>query len=92
MSKYVKLIAKPDTWFKAGTEAYDYDCDENDKYRITLEQWEKDWLPSGIVCARGTRVCENPRSENAPHVGFEWFDGESCGIDEFTIEIVDERV
>jgi len=23
--KYVKLIAKPDTWFKAGTEVFD-DC------------------------------------------------------------------
>ena len=24
MTKYVKLIARPDTWFKAGSEAFDY--------------------------------------------------------------------
>jgi hypothetical protein len=38
--KYVKLIAKPDTWFKAGTEVFDYD--EYGK-RITLESYNK-WL------------------------------------------------
>ena len=29
MIKYVKLIAKPDTWFKAGTEVFDDDPDED---------------------------------------------------------------
>lgn len=89
--KFVKLTAKKDTWFIEGTEAYDYDCDENDKYRISLEQWEKDWMSSQTVCCRGWRKCENTESENVP-LGLVYFDGECCLHDEFEIEIVDERV
>ena len=37
--KYVKLIAKPDTWFKTGSEVYDYDCNPpTDLKRISLEE------------------------------------------------------
>jgi hypothetical protein len=54
MPKYVKLIAKPDTWFKAGTEVFDDDCFGK---RYTLEAYNQ-WLKSGIILARGIRVCE----------------------------------
>lgn len=78
MPKYVKLIAKPDTWFKAGTEAFDYD--EYGK-RITLESYNK-WLKSGSILARGIHIYED---------GVEAEDGELCGIDEFDVEVVEEE-
>lgn len=53
--KYVKLIVKPDTWFEAGTEVYDYDCSEDNKTRVTLESWE-DWVKYGFILVRGWRV------------------------------------
>jgi len=78
MPKYVKLIAKPDTWFKAGTEAFDYD--EYGK-RITLESYNK-WLKSGSILARGIHIYED---------GVEAEDGELCGINEFDMTIVDDE-
>ena len=86
--KYVKLIARPNTWFKEGTEVYDYDCNENNKKRISLDDWEA-WKDSNVVLARGIRVSQN-KSELCD-VGKEYFDGESCLIDEFDVEIVDEE-
>jgi hypothetical protein len=88
--KYVKLTAKPNTWFKAGTEVYDYNCREDCKERITLEQWNE-WQDCGFILTRGYRISENDRSENVP-VGVEYFDGESCGIIEFEVEIVDKII
>lgn len=39
--KFVKITAKPDTWFKEGTEVYSYDCNAPKQlYRISLEEWE----------------------------------------------------
>ena len=40
--KIIRLIAKPDTWFKEGTEVYDYD-----EYgvRFTLDEYEE-WKKS----------------------------------------------
>lgn len=93
--KYVKLIVKPGTWYTAGTEAYHYDCDENDKFRLTLDEWNR-WLKEsegslvGGVLVRGYRISEG-ESEAVP-VGEQYFDGEFCAIDEFEIEIVNERV
>lgn len=88
--KYVKLTARPNTWFKAGTEVYDYDCNApEDLRRITLDAWT-DWRRFPIVLARGIRVIENPASEGGGQVGEERWDGESCSIDEFDAEIVEE--
>jgi len=81
MTKYVKLIAKPDTWFKAGTEVFSYDSDEYGK-RITLESYNK-WLESGTILARGIHIYEN---------GVEVDDGELCGINEFDSTIVDSQL
>jgi len=91
MIKYVKLIAKPDTWFKAGTEVYNYDADYEDRKRITLEEYRRDWALSQTICVRGIRIVENPASEG-PHLqtGQEIIDGEYCAIDEFDMEIIEE--
>ena len=86
--KYVKLIAKPDTWFKAGTEVFD-----DDEYgkRITLESYNK-WLKSGSILARGIRVCEHDYELKLGYkLGEEREDGELCGIDEFDMTIVDDE-
>lgn len=88
MTKYVKLIAKPDTWFKAGTEVFDYD--EYGK-RLTLEAYNK-WRESGMILTRGIRVCECDYELKLGYkVGEEREDGESCLIDEFDMTIVDDK-
>lgn len=91
--QYVKLIAKPDTWFKAGTEVYSYDYDWENRKRITLEEW-KEWEKSGMYCARGTWVAQKGYGavENCGYEeGKEYFDGECGSIDEFEVEIVDSE-
>lgn len=86
--KYVKLIAKPDTWFKAGTEVFDDDCFGK---RYTLEAYNQ-WLKSGIILARGIRVCEHEYELKLGYeLGEERIDGELCNINEFDMTIVDEE-
>jgi len=87
--KYVKLIARPNTWFKAGTEVFDYD--EYGK-RISLGSYNK-WLESGTILARGIRVCESGFEEDnlGYKVGDEREDGEFCSLKEFDVEIVNEE-
>lgn len=88
--KYVKLIAKPDTWFKEGTEVFHYEYDYSDQRRLTLEEWEM-WKSSGICLVRGIRVCEDNPNENGMgcKAGDEREDGECCSIDEFDVEILE---
>lgn len=93
--KYVKLTAKPDTWFKQGTEVYDYDCDPPDNLkRITLEEWESIVNFNGFKCilVRGIHVitCEIDAQNRNSKIGDEDWDGELCGIDEFEVEILNE--
>lgn len=78
--QYVKLIAKPDTWFKAGTEVWCYD----EPRRLTLEEFNV-WDQSILV--RGIRVCEF--DSELEKIGEEYIDGESCLLDEFDLEIID---
>lgn len=85
--KYVKLTAKPNTWFKEGTEVYDYDCREDNKKRITLKDYEK-WAEYGSILCRGTRIVEN--SSEGLAIGDEHFDGENCLIEEFDVEIIEQ--
>lgn len=90
--KYVKLTAKPDTWFKEGTEVFDYDADYSEGKRVTLEHWETCEKGHGI-CVRGIRVCEGGYENDPPlncPVGREREDGEYCCCDEFHVEIVEE--
>jgi hypothetical protein len=85
MQKNVKLTAKPNTWFKTGTEAYHYDSAIENPRRLTLEEWEE-MVKDGIYCLRGIRVSES-ENELTP-IGTEYFDGE-CGCpDEFEVEIL----
>lgn len=85
--KYVKLIAKPDTWFKEGTEVYDYDCHPpKDIRRVTLEDWES--YENFACLVRGIRVVEADYEVKLFGKGERW-DGENCGCDEFEVEIVD---
>ena len=90
--KYVKLTTKPDTWFKEGTEVYDYNCNPPEQLlRVTLEEWESCVNFTGIKarCVCGLRT---PQLENEIDIfgeGERW-DGEFCSIDEFDVEIVDE--
>ncbi len=87
---YVKLIAKPNTWFKAGTEVYDYDCwPPTTLFRVSLEQWHT-WSLTGFALLRGQRITENPDSEGGGKVGDEYWDGETCAVDEFDAEVVEE--
>ena len=90
--KYVKLVAKPDTWFKEGTEAYEYDSHWDTKRRITLEEWERDWVMTNSVLARGIRVKQYDTESGSICMGEEYFDGEACSIEEFEVTIVDEPV
>lgn len=102
--KYVKLIARPNTWFKAGTEVYDYN-----KYgkRLTLAELEK-WAEAfqgyikiendtitavkGSILLTGIRVCKyDYELELGYKVGEERQDGEQCSLDEFDIEIIDSE-
>lgn len=89
--KYVKLIAKPDTWFKAGTEVYHYDCNPpTDLFRLTLDEWNKDH--SWGIDVRGIRINQEEYEVKAGlgQIGEERWDGELCCTDEFDCEIVEE--
>lgn len=95
--KYVKLTAKPDTWFKEGTEVYDYDCRPPDNLqRMTLEHWER-WISpdySLTSClVRGRRVADHeyPYERDNFKEGEEYWDGDLCSCDEFNVEIVEEE-
>ena len=90
--KYVKLTAKPDTWFKSGTEVYDYDSHGRDKIRVTLESY-LDWAHLDSILVRGTRVCNDNPNENGIgcEVGEEREDGELCDINEFFMEETEEK-
>ncbi len=77
---YVKLIAKPDTWFKPFTEVYHYDAAP--ARRLTVDEWSAA-VCEDSVCVRGLRVNEHPRAEGGGTVGDEYEDGEYCQCDEF---------
>lgn len=85
--QYVKLTARPDTWFKAGAEVWHYDAPR----RLTLAEWNG-WAWTKAVLVRGIRVCEDNDNENGMGCkpGEERVDGEYCSIDEFDLEIVEE--
>lgn len=92
--KYVKLTAKPDTWFIEGTEVYDYDSDENNMTRVTLEHWNECNKPDDpynlvAICVSGRRLSELGNEVELFGEGERW-DGEYCTCDEFDVEIVDE--
>ena len=86
--KYVKLTAKPDTWFKEGTEAYDYNCHApKELVRLTLTEWEE--CNDFAVMVRGIRISKFETELKIFGEGERW-DGEYCQCSEFVVEIVDE--
>ena len=66
----MRIIARSDTWFKAGTEVR---C--IDDYRPEMD--------CGLFS--GIRITENPDAEGGHPVGTEREDEEMCGWDEFDI-------
>lgn len=90
--KFVKLTAKPDTWFKEGTEVYSYDCHPpNQLWRVSLDEWESCVSFEGIkaMCVVGRRT---PKLKNELEIfgEEERWDSEVCWYEEFHVEIVDE--
>lgn len=85
---YVKLTAKPNTWFVSGTEVWDYDNNR----RVTVEEWDS-WSSSPIVLVCGIRECNESFSYEREYIKKHntryRIDGESCGRDEFEVEFVD---
>lgn len=85
--QYVKLIAKPNTWFKAGTEVFSYDLYGQ---RFTIEEYGI-WKISGNILARGIRVCQEKFELDLGYkIGEEREDGEFCNIDEFYVILSEE--
>lgn len=84
---FIKLTARPNTWFKEGTEVFDYDADFNNQQRITADAWSQALIDKGI-CVRGIRITENSAAEGGQTEGIERVDGEWCSIDEFDAEII----
>jgi len=77
---YVGLVAREDGWYKAGTEALEYEG----MRRITLSEY-LEALKSDILLLRGTRIKENESESKSVKIGEAYFDGEQCSIDEFDI-------
>lgn len=92
--KYVKLIARPDSWFKEGTEVYSYESDPpSNPRRVSEEEWiEAVKLGWNSICVRGIRViqCEYEIYAGLGRVGDERWDGELCSCDEFEATITEE--
>lgn len=85
--KYVKLVAKPDTWFVPGGEVFDY----TEERRITLDLWERSLTDHVIMC-RGIRECSEEYELElgcAPYTLR--IDGEACFRDEFEVEITEDE-
>jgi hypothetical protein len=79
--KKVKLIAKPNTWYKEGTEVFNYEGEEFDYYEYLEGKL------NGMLLCRGVRICEH---ESELHeIGEEYIDGEYCPIEEFNVEVID---
>lgn len=92
--KYVKLTARHDTWFKEGTEVYDYDSNSDKMTRVTLDYWNQCNKPNDprnmdALCVSGIRITELGNEREIFGEGERW-DGEYCTCDEFDVEIVDE--
>lgn len=94
--KYIKLTAKPDTWYKAGSEVFWEGNPANGwtACRPTTEQWDMILIEGGFhgIGCRGIYVCDDsPRDQSIGRVpGEEIEDGEWCLLEEFNVEIVDE--
>lgn len=89
--KYVRLIARPNTWYMAGTEVFweGTKADDWTVRRPTLAEWEDLKRPenAGIGCV-GMRMSGGVGEIHEVDECYQ--DGEWCMIDEFDVEVVDE--
>jgi hypothetical protein len=83
---YVGLVAREDSWFKPGTEAFEYEG----MRRITLEEY-KEAVTHDLLCVRGTRIKEHT-SEGGGEIGKAYFDGETCPLEEFDVYFTTEPI
>lgn len=97
MKKYVKFIAKPNTWYKEGSEvliqAFSKIENKVYGYRMTLDDYnEKLSNNDTSEVFWGIRACEdNPNENNMGYkAGDERMDGEWCYFDEFEILEIEE--
>ena len=67
----LKYIAKPNTWFKAGTTV------------TLIDDYRPDGLDVGLF--EGLRICEDEASEGCPVNTERDGDQEVCGFDEFDV-------
>lgn len=75
--QYVKLVARPGTWFDEGTEVFEYDLPWEHRRRVTITEWNE-WLPFEYICVQGQRNGD--------------VDGESCAFVEFDMEVVETSI
>jgi len=89
--KYVKLTAKPDTWFKEGTEVYKGGTEYNEKKLVSLDEWNEALEQSWGIDVCGIRVCQEDYEFKllACQIGTEREDNELCSCDEFDVEIIE---
>lgn len=86
--RYIKLIAKPNTWYKAGSEVLWEGLKEDGwtMRRPNEGEWEYVIKPDhGIGCV-GIRAAQ---FDGLVQIAAEYEDGEWCLLDEFEVEIVD---
>jgi len=74
--RQVKLVAKEGTWFKAGTEVWDFDT----KSRFTEDEY-RTWTKGSSIPVAGVRVSESD--------GAEYIDREICEFDEFDVTFME---
>jgi hypothetical protein len=95
--KYVKLIAKPDEWYKEGTEAFYDDSTIHVPIvpikRLTKQEFEKRLAEWGCGMMVGMRVPDPERNYELKYHQGKWYvDGECCPLDEFEIVETEEYV
>jgi hypothetical protein len=92
--EYVKLVAKPGTWYKAGTEVYCWSSMQGEKVRLSRFAYEQavnsQWSSLSV---KGTRVCEDPRNA-AFQVkrGEEYQDIRHVKMSDFIVSYTEERL
>jgi len=88
----IKIVAKPDTWFKAGTEvlvAYGPKPYKRITFRQLYDMINEECLIRGDVFS-GIRIVDADYEVSAGYKkGEERLDEELCGWEEFTFEMID---
>ena len=93
--KYIKLIAKPDTWYKVGTEVFFDDSSVEEVgvpiKRITKDDFEKRYKEWHSGCMIGIHTPTKYHEVAVVGTG-DRVDGELCFLEEFDIIETDEYI